>query len=244
MSSSVISVDITHSKYADRRWPQIRLDASMSVEEAKARLHQHVGTAPSDMRLYGRRGGEGEWLSLNREDWRLQEYGVDTGWQLYVDDVGGGQVINEERLLLDKSTKVTMTNEEYDKRQNTMRKFLGELKNKGTKEEEESCKKVTDEKESIAAAMTVEEAQERFPIGSRCSVGPGDRRGNIAFVGNRRDGKVWVGVGLDEPLGSTDGTEGGVKVFDCDGMKYGEWARPAVVEVGDFPAVDFLIDEI
>eukprot|EP00922_Rhytidocystis_sp_ex-Travisia-forbesii_P052504 GHVS01077875.1.p2 GENE.GHVS01077875.1~~GHVS01077875.1.p2 ORF type:complete len:243 (+),score=48.95 GHVS01077875.1:203-931(+) len=236
-----ISVDITHSKYADRRWPQIRLDASASVDETKQRLHHHVGTSPGLMQLYAR-GGDGDWLALSRVEWTLREYGVKTGWELYVEDEGLGGVCDEERLLLDKSTKVTMTEAEYDKRPNTMRKFLATFKEPGKiSDVDKSSGAERADKQKVAFGL--EEAQRRFPIGSRCSVGPGDRRGNVSFVGRRRTEEVWLGICLDEPLGSTDGTEGGVSVFDCDGPKYGEWARPEFVEIGDFPPVN-LLDEI
>eukprot|EP00922_Rhytidocystis_sp_ex-Travisia-forbesii_P065004 GHVS01096629.1.p1 GENE.GHVS01096629.1~~GHVS01096629.1.p1 ORF type:complete len:239 (-),score=42.52 GHVS01096629.1:312-1028(-) len=233
MTSPPISVDITHSKYADRRWPQIRLDGTATVDDTKQRLHHHVGTSPALMQLYGREPA-GEWLALNRGDWTLQEYGVKSGWEVHVD--GGEAVCDEARLLLDKSTKVTMTDEEYDKRPNTIRHFLKGMKEKGNISIDEKGSEQTEGKER-AAPVGLEETQRLFPVGSRCSVSPGDRRGNIAFVGHRRGG-IRLGVCLDEPLGSTDGTEGGVKIFDCDGKNYGEWATPEFVQVGDFPPFD------
>lgn len=68
--------------------------------------------------------------------------------------------------------------------------------------------------------------------------------------------RVCVGIALDEPVGSTDGTdrkkgrtaEKGVttRLFECNGEKYGEFGRLDEVEVGDFPPLDpfDLLDEI
>lgn len=65
------------------------------------------------------------------------------------------------------------------------------------------------------------------------------------------------GIALDEPVGSTDGTDrkkagtavekrGATRLFECNGDKYGEFARLHEVEVGDFPPLDpfDLLDEI
>eukprot|EP00922_Rhytidocystis_sp_ex-Travisia-forbesii_P043597 GHVS01065043.1.p1 GENE.GHVS01065043.1~~GHVS01065043.1.p1 ORF type:complete len:247 (-),score=48.70 GHVS01065043.1:693-1433(-) len=238
-SLALISVDITHSKYAQRRWPQIRLDPAASIDDTKLRLHHHVGTSPSLMKLYGRPCQDGEWLSLGRGDWSLAEYGVESGWQLHVEDVGIGGVCDEERLLSDKSTKITMADEDYDKRPKTMRKFLAGLKGREAMEDTKGEQGPTGGEKMDVEAIGLEEAQMMFPVGNRCSIGPGDRRGIISFVGHRSKGhNVWVGICLDEPLGSTDGLENGVKLFDCDGPKYGEWAKPQFVEVGEFPPFD------
>lgn len=60
----------------------------------------------------------------------------------------------------------------------------------------------------------------------------------------------WVGIKLDEPVGSSDGTDRGVQLFDCTGPKYGhflpvnaEWS--SAISTGDYPPVDpFNMDEI
>lgn len=49
----------------------------------------------------------------------------------------------------------------------------------------------------------------------------------------------WVGIQLDEPMGDTDGTVKGKKYFEAaGGKKYGMFARPKDIRVGDYPALD------
>ena len=101
-------------------------------------------------------------------------------------------------------------------------------------------------------------------VGARCRVGKDDgRRGVVRFAGeipglggSREDGCLWVGVELDEPVGRNDGSvavevesEGSGptkqetrRVFECRD-KYGVFARPEKVEMGDFPPLDDLMDE-
>ena len=75
--------------------------------------------------------------------------------------------------------------------------------------------------------------------GSRCSVDPGDRRGEVKFVG-RVEGLplgFWVGVAYDEPLGKNDGSHKGKKYFEAE-PGYGGFVRPDKVKVGDYPVID------
>jgi len=82
----------------------------------------------------------------------------------------------------------------------------------------------------------MEEAS-KIKVGDRCEVNPGGRRGEVMFVGTVESLNLgfWVGVALDEPVGLGDGTAKGKRIFECMGPKYGTFARPDRVNVGDFP---------
>ncbi len=76
-------------------------------------------------------------------------------------------------------------------------------------------------------------------VGQRCSVEPGDRRGQVMYVG-QVDGLpmgYWIGIKYDEPLGKNDGSVKGKKFFDAP-PGYGAFVRPDKVKVGDYPEVD------
>jgi hypothetical protein len=74
-----------------------------------------------------------------------------------------------------------------------------------------------------------------FSVGLRCAVAPGERRGEIKFVGavEGLGAGFWVGVQLDEPLGRNDGSYKGVRYFDAPNT-FGSFVRPSLVTVGDF----------
>lgn len=96
-------------------------------------------------------------------------------------------------------------------------------------------------------------------VGKRCRVGGEDtRRGTVRYVGEieglggeREAGCIWVGIELDEPLGRNDGTvkvevdgkQEMRRVFECQN-KFGVFARPEKLEVGDWPPLDDLDDDM
>jgi tubulin-folding cofactor B len=47
-----------------------------------------------------------------------------------------------------------------------------------------------------------------FMVGARCRVEPGDRRGEVGYVGQVEGlpPGYWIGVRYDEPLGKNDGS--------------------------------------
>ena len=91
----------------------------------------------------------------------------------------------------------------------------------------------------------------RIKVGARCEMQLktcGKQRGTVRFVGETKfkENQLWIGVELDEPFGKNDGSVEGDKYFSC-APKYGVFAKPETVEVGDFPVVDeldFSDDEI
>lgn len=51
-----------------------------------------------------------------------------------------------------------------------------------------------------------------------------------------------MGVQLDEPVGSNDGSVKGTKYFDCP-EKYGAFVRGVNVKFGDYPEKDIFADD-
>jgi len=134
-----------------------------------------------------------------------------------------------------------MTEDEYDKRENTLRAWKRKLL--ATDPERayelfpslrptvpEGCPPVEDE----ASVAGIE-------IGQRCECRPGARRGTVAFIGEVTALGVgyWVGVKFDEPVGKSSGTVGGKELFEAP-PGYGGFLRGHNVTTGDFPVVDDL----
>ena len=91
--------------------------------------------------------------------------------------------------------------------------------------------------DAASAAYLDEACVAGIAPGQRCQLNPGGRRGTVRWVGTGVASLLpgyWVGVELDEPVGLGSGARGGVTYFECPD-KYGSFARPDRVEVGDFP---------
>ncbi|OQN98769.1 hypothetical protein B0A48_15435 [Cryoendolithus antarcticus] len=74
-----------------------------------------------------------------------------------------------------------------------------------------------------------------------------DTRGTVGYIGLVPEipgaSGPWVGVKLDEPTGKNDGSVGGKTYFAC-APKCGVFVRAARIEIGDFPVLDDLDDEL
>eukprot|EP00921_Rhytidocystis_pertsovi_P004428 GHVQ01007696.1.p2 GENE.GHVQ01007696.1~~GHVQ01007696.1.p2 ORF type:complete len:288 (+),score=49.84 GHVQ01007696.1:609-1472(+) len=272
-SASLISVDLTHSMYPKRRWAEIRLDPCVPIRDVKQRLYRHVGTDPSCMKLYNFNPLDPDsQIAMFDDDFTLSMYGCTDGCIIHITTTGGGgpgtaPFVDTDDCDIDPSSKFIMTDEDYAKRTNTARMFIQSHKQKDkekkTRQQEESAAGQTGKEESFCnSEEKFAEYQATYPLNSRCRVNPGDRRGSIGYVGYRPSrggqtrGEIWIGIKLDEPLGNTDGADrvysdkgqsgsSAVRLFECYGDKYGEWATPRTVDVGDFPPYDpFDVDEM
>jgi tubulin-folding cofactor B len=101
------------------------------------------------------------------------------------------------------------------------------------------------------AAAAVAAAVASTPLGTRCEVLPGAKRGAVRFVGAipSLPPGPWVGVEYDEPVGKNDGTPPAAKgsdassatpparLFEC-APGFGGFVRPGALVVGDFPPVE------
>lgn len=129
--------------------------------------------------------------------------------------------------------KFVLSDEDYEKRNESLRKFKMQQKLGRFDPEAEEKKRQLEELEVQKASI--------IKIGDRCQVqvaGHPTRRATVMYVGNTefKEG-VWIGVKYDEPLGKNDGSVGGKKYFDCS-PNYGAFIKPTCVEVGDYPPED------
>jgi tubulin-folding cofactor B len=130
--------------------------------------------------------------------------------------------------------KYQMSDEVYDSLENTVR----------AQKRAEATRRASEKAAELAAnppqerPETPRDVAEKYPIGGRCQINPGGRRGEVAYVGKVKGLQgTWIGIRLDEPQGANDGTKDGKRYFECN-PKYGSFARVENVEVGDFPEID------
>jgi tubulin-folding cofactor B len=123
-----------------------------------------------------------------------------------------------------------MADSDYDKVEDTYRKFRArQIKNNPNfKDYEGQPDRDLQKAESEAIA-----------VGSRCEVIVGGMRGEVMYSGKVKGLEVgyWIGIKLDEPLGTCDGTVKGKKIFEC-GNSFGAFYRPLGIKVGDYPEID------
>jgi len=230
LGDNEVRLNVTHSNL-QQRWHDILVAREMTVMQVKEKLYRHGGSLIDMVDLYLRReNGSGNTIFLADDTKTLQYYGVDNGMELHIVDNDphskslGGWL--EDTSLVE---KYMMSEEDYDKREKTVRNYKRE------KAKEEGLK--------FANAPEKEVDMEAYVVGARCEVNPGGRRGTIRYVGPvGESADTFVGVRFDEPVGLNDGTKDGKVYFDDCPPKYGAFARPQNVTVGDFPELDPFAD--
>ena len=233
LPEDIVVLSCTHN-LLKKEMKELRLSLHMTIEELKGKLYRHCGTSPEWMSLV-LKDSDGTVLCELADDHRkLGYYGARSGMSIKIVDrnprslaIGGGL----EDLSLVK--KYVMTDEEYDKRENTLRAFKKEkLK------QDPTFKLFPDRNKKETKAPATKEDAAEIEVGKRCEVRPGGRRGRVGFVGevNFAIG-TWVGVILDEPLGKNDGSVKGKRYMTC-APRHGSFVDPRNVVCGDFPEVD------
>lgn len=179
---------ITHSVlqiHAEKQY-----DPSITIASLKDKLVPIVGTNPSYMKLELRDSKTGKVLAyLSDDNKTLQDYNVSDYMNIHVVDTDPNQ-FTKSFTDVSQVKKYVMSDEDYDKREDTFRKW----KQKHIKQEKKPVK--------------YEFVGELPKVGDRCELKKGvNPRGTIAYVGKTVLGPgYWVGIKLDEPYGDNNGT--------------------------------------
>ena len=249
LAASTVAVDVSH-QYLKQRHVELRFDMHTTIGDIKLKIHRHCGTLPEHQTLILRSCGQNVAL-MDDESKMFGFYSPTSGMEIHVKDsnpssaAAGGWLENVALV-----ERYRMTDEDYDKRTNTVRTFK---KEKMASDPTWVPPTMKSGKEMMQQMGTLPpdlprgpETIEGIEAGMRCEVAPGARRGVVMFTGEvdgLKGGGNWVGVKLDEPLGKSDGTIKGIKVFECP-PTFGCFARGVNVKVGDFPEKDpFASDE-
>ncbi|XP_022153874.1 tubulin-folding cofactor B [Momordica charantia] len=212
----------------------VRFSLQMSIESVKEKLWKKCGTSVNSMclELYDDSGAKISDLTDNSLP--LGFYSPLDGYRLHIIDLDPSSVTSggwlEDTSLVE---KYQISEEAYDKRDDTFRKFKEKLASQNPSAFES---KISD--------TYMEELCANIKVGDRCEVEPGEKRGVVKFVGRAESlaPGFWVGVQYDEPLGKNDGMVKGIRYFDCPPL-HGAMVRPDKVKVGDYPERDPFDDE-
>lgn len=206
----------------------------ITVRELKGKLEMITGASMDSMKIELFNDQNKSVGLLQNEDATLKSV-LPENIRLHVTDANA---VNFEDLS--GVEKYEMTTEDYQNRDDTVQAF--KKKNKlGRFNPDVQAKLAAQSEENKEKALLMN-------IGERCEVGTPKqpiRRGEIMFVGETefKDG-YWVGIKFDEPVGKHDGIVEGKRYFTCPN-KYGAFAQPRHVKVGDFPPeLDFSDDEL
>ena len=207
-----------------------RYDLSQTIGSIKANIATHFQTTEEGMRLDLQDLTGTTIESGMKDDKMLGYYQCQEDYTIHVVHMTPQTFVDYDDVS--KVEKYVMTDEDYDKRTNTVRAFKA-------KQRAQLVEQGIEVPEELNADSFKEEAS-RIKVGDRCECYPGDRLGTVAYVGRIVALKpgFFIGVQFDEPVGKSDGSVKGVRVFDCEPL-YGGILRPNQVKVGDYPPEEF-----
>lgn len=233
LADGMVQVNVTHSNL--RQFVQeLRLDLHTTIAEAKRKLYTHNGSSIGHMELQLKDADGNVLCRMLDDDRMLGFYGLQNGMTIHVLDTDPFSLSRDGGLDdVSRIEKYKMSEEDYDKRDKSYRAFKRTMLagNPNWKPLH-----ATGGANKPVEAYLEDSCVEGIAVGNRCTIPPGDRRGDVAYVGlvPELQPGYWVGIRLDEPLGKNDGTAKGKKYFEAS-EKYGSFVRPDLVTVGNFP---------
>lgn len=232
-----IRVDVTHSNL-QQRWHDILVFSECLVSDLKLKLFRKNGTLVDSMELFLRNGSRGGTIFMAESSRTLEYYGGINGCEIHIRDTDPFSVSANGALEnVDLVPKYVMPDDVYDKLPNTLRSHIREQRAKDPAFKFQLSKNL--EAKTVYSPddhpPTPANARQIYSPGMRCEVQPGGRRGRIAYYGPMAGLKGnWIGVDLDEPLGSNDGKgPDGIEYFTCKGAGYGCFTKHYNVQVGE-----------
>ena len=216
--------------------PELKFDRAQSIASIKASLEKRVGTSAGSMDLVLKDSSGNTVCSLSDDTSNLAAYGAQDGYIIHVIDTNPMSITKQLAEENSDVPKYKIEEDKYQARGDTFAKF--KKKNPELFKEKDKPK-IDDEFEADKAAG--------IKVGNRCQVLKTKTRGEVKYIGKvpEKAPGYWVGVLLDEPLGDSNGKYSinlmdrikKKSYFEAE-MKYGVFARPSEIEVGDFPPED------
>ncbi|CAG9861626.1 unnamed protein product [Phyllotreta striolata] len=233
ITSDFVNLQISTSKN-DISFNEKRFPKDITITNLKAKLELITGGSCNTMQLQAYTKDNKLLCSMDDDEACLGSFPLEDGMRIHVVD----NFLMRSELEFENIPKFELSNDEYEKKDDTVKSFL--MKNKLGKYSANFNKKketAEEEEKNLIDQMTV---------GCRCKVSvqsAPDRLGTVMYTG-RVEGLAgfWVGVKYDEPLGKNNGTLKDKKYFECPD-KYGAFVKPQNVTTGDFPEEDYDLNE-
>ena len=190
-----LKLDATHSG-TQTRLAEIKYDARETIAQVKQQLERRFGSAVSDQKLQLQRQN-GEYIcDMDDDSKTLKEYGAITGYCIHVVDDTFKTKLGEFDDL-SKVEKYEISEADYDKRDDTYRKFVARQRAK-----DPNFQRYAGE---VPLDFQFEESK-LVEVGQRCEKA-GGARGQVKYVGKvpGLEKGYWVGIQLDEPCGDSSG---------------------------------------
>ena len=224
-----IRMNATHDGTA-MRLAECRFDSRQTIKLVKEMLSYKFGSNEDQMTLQLRDLQEQPVTIMGDDNKTLHDYSCQNDYTIHVCYTGPNTVGQWEDVS--KVEKYTISEEDYNKRDDTFRKFKEEMSKKNPNFMKPNGETAYEDFQKEEAAA--------IKIGERCEVKIGNRRGEVKYVGKVKGlgAGYWLGIVLDEPVGDSDGKVAGKQIFECPGSKFGIFVRPMEAAVGDYPPVD------
>ena len=207
-----------------------RYDLSQTIASIKANIATHFQTSEDGMRLDLQDLTGTTIETAMKDDKMLGYYQCKEDYTIHVVHVEPQTFVDYDDVS--KVEKYVMSEEDYNKRTDSVRAYKARMKALQQEQGVEVADELNEDSFKEEAAT--------IKVGDRCQCFPGDRLGTVKYVGRIVAIKpgFFVGVEFDEPVGKSDGSVKGVRVFECEPL-YGGFLRPNQVTVGDFPPEEF-----
>ncbi|XP_072932931.1 tubulin-folding cofactor B-like [Epargyreus clarus] len=239
LTQDFVNVHITKSDSEDAPPVERRFKKNISVLEFKTKLELVTGGSANTMKLKVYDTKNNFVCDIDNDEALLGSYPIDEGMRIHVIDKF---TLIQDFVSSDSAERFKLSEEEYEKKGDTLRSFLQRNKLGKYNEEEMNKLKEQQQKELEEEAMQAEAVL----VGARCEVrvpGQGARRATVRYNGPLDGARgLWIGVQYDEPRGKNDGEVNGKRYFTCP-PKYGGFVKPVYITVGDFPEEQLDLDD-
>merc|ERR1711904_662471 len=183
-SESTVCINVSHSNLKTK-FIELRLDKHMTILEVMEKLRRHTGSGVDNMMLQLYNQAQQLVCTLDDPDRKLGYYSPEDGYGIHIVDsnphsLSAGGWLEDVSLV----KKYEISEEAYNKREGTARKWMHEQKAKDptwTIQKEMMRRKDPNwvPPNEVPDPDHMQEEASKINIGDRCEVQPGGRRGEV-----------------------------------------------------------------